>query len=157
MGTKITIQSPDAPDVVRDRIKSALTLKRPSFFSGETLFRGEVTGFEFWMNRNLARTERTMPVKAVGRLVANGPGTVVEVSTHSHWFVILFLSIWSALWMYELANWFIFDPLPAGIHWGQIAVMLGFLSFPWGLRFIASTIEVRKLERFLTVIVNPKS
>jgi hypothetical protein len=153
--SSFTIASPDTPAVVRDRVAAALTTAAPGWLSGPTTFRGEVWDAGFRVTRNLAQMERAMPIVATGQLTAAGDGTSVEVATRPQGWVMLVLCVWSAFWAQLLWRRLVSDPLPGGIHCGEIVVLVGFLSFGWGLLFITCTMEERQYQQALTRIITP--
>lgn len=122
-------------------------------WAGPTTFDGEVRGNEFRITRNLAHTERTLPITATGRLLPAGDGTMVEVTTRPQWWVLLFLCAWSVFWGRMLWLRLVSAPLPGGIHWGEIVVLVGFLAFGWGLVFITTAMERRLYKQELTRIL----
>jgi hypothetical protein len=163
MWSSFTITSPDAPVVVRERLSAALTPDAPGWrpawlpwpWAGPTTFDGEVRGDEFRITRNLARTERTLPITATGRLIPAGGGTTVEVTTRPQWWVLLVLCAWSVFWARMLWLRLVSAPLPDGIHRGEIVVLVGFLAFGWGLLFITIAIEEWLYKQELTRILVP--
>lgn len=155
MWSSFTLASPDPPAVVRDRLAAAMTTAAPGWLSGQTTFRGEVSDAGFRVTRNLARTERTMPIVAAGRFAPAGGGTAVQVTTRPQWWIVLVLGVWSGFWVQLLWRRLVSDPLPGGIHWGEIVVLVLFLAFGWGLLFVTCTIEERRYQRALARIVAP--
>ncbi len=164
MWSSFTITSPDSPTVVRDRLASALTTAAPGWLSGlnmaafcglsgPTTFRGEVWDAGFKVTRNLARTERAMPIIATGRFVAAGDGTAVEVATRPQWWIVLVLCGWSAVWVQELWQRLVSDPAPGWIHRVEIWAPIGFVAFGWLLLFISCTVEERQYQQALARIV----
>jgi hypothetical protein len=153
MRSTFTIVCPDAPAVVRNKLAAALTTKRPGILSGSTTFHGNVSDDGFWVVRNQALTERTMPIVATGRIAATDGGTVVTVATRPQWWVVLVLIAWSGFWVDLLWQRLVSAPLPGGIHRGEIAVIVGFLVFASGLLFCVCTIEERRYKEALTQIL----
>lgn len=163
MWSSFTITSPDAPAVVRERLLAALTPRAPGQlppwlpgpWAGPTTFDGEVRDDEFRITRNLASTERTLPITAKGRLIPADDGTTAEVRTRPRVWVLLVLGAWSAFWGAMLWSRLVAAPLPGGIHRGEIVVIVSFLAFGWGFVFIVSAIEKWLYRQELTRILAP--
>lgn len=153
MWSSFTIASTDPPIVVRDRLAAALTTTTPGRLSGPTTFRGEVWDSGFRLTRNLARMETTMPIVATGQLSPAGDGTAVEVATRPQWWVVLILCVWSASWVQLLWRRLASEPLPGGIDWCEVVVLVGFLTFGWVLLFAVCTVEEREYQQALSQIV----
>lgn len=154
MWSSFTIACPNPPSVVRDRLAAALT-NIPSGSFDSTTFDGTVTDEGFKVTRNAGSMERAVPLVATGRLVPSGNGTSVEVATHPPWWFLLLPCGWSLFWVCFLWWRLVSDPLPGGIHWGEIALICGFIGFVWGLLFISCTLEERKYQKALTRIIAP--
>lgn len=155
MWSSFTISSADSPAVVQDRFAAALTTTSPGWLSGPTTFRGEVWDTGFRVTRNLAKLERTLPIVATGQFTSVDGGTSVQVSTRPRVWVVLILCVWSTFWVQLLWRRLVSDPLPDGIHWGEIVVLFGFLVVGWCALFIGCTIEERQYQQAIAKIVSP--
>lgn len=153
MWSSFAIASLDPPKIVCKRLAAALTPARPGWLSGPTTFRGEVWDSGFRVIRNLARMETSVPIIATGRLSPDGVGTAVEVATRPQWWVVVALCLWSASWVQLLWRRLVYEPLPGGIDWCEVVVLVGFLAFGWVLLFAVCTVEEREYQQALTRIV----
>ena len=156
MWSSFTITSPDPPAVVRDRVAAALTTAAPGWLSGPTTFRGEVWDTGFRVTRNLARMENSMPIIATARILTVGVGTAVEVATRPHWWLVILMGLWSASWVQLLWRRLMHEPLPGGIDWCEVVVLVAFAASGWFFLFAIATTEVREYQRALTRIVAPE-
>ena len=147
MFSEFVLTSREAVPAVRARLASALTTTCPAmnlealFGFGPAAFRGRVTDAGFRLVRNLARTARTLPIVAFGRFESAAGGTTVRVRTRPQWWCVLAVAVWSGVWAELLWRRLVSDPLPAGGHWGEVAVILGFVAFGWGLMLFTWTVE----------------
>ena len=87
MALVFTIYSRDPPDVVRDRLRAALTDKAPSFWSSGATFDGTVSENGFRISRNVF-WERTLPIVAEGHFIPSNSGTLVKVTTRPQWWAL---------------------------------------------------------------------
>ncbi len=154
MWSSFTITSPDSPAVVRERLAAAL-MPPPGKLPGPTTFCGVVWDGGFRMIRERARMEGGMPVVATGRFAPAGDGTAVEVATRPLWVMVFLVCAFSAFWVGLLWRRLVSDPLPGGVHWGEVGLLVGFVAFAWVMLFIACTIEERACQQALTRIVAP--
>lgn len=154
MRSSFTITSPDAPSVVRNRLAAALTSKS-AWLPRTTTFRGEVWSDSFRITRNFARLEHAMPLIATGRFAPENEGTRIHVTTCSRWWAWLGTLVWSTLCVDILWQRLVSDPRPGGIHWGEIAVLVGFLLFGWAIHVVGYVFERDEYQRALAGIAAP--
>ena len=156
MWSSFTIESPDPPAVVRDRLAAALTSASPGWLSGPTTFRGVVWDMGFRVTRNLARVERSMPIVAIGQITRSGDGTTVGVATRPQWWIVIALGLWTTPWIGWLWQSLVSDPHLGGTDWCEVAVLIGFAASGWVLLFGVCTIEEREYQQALTRVIDPE-
>lgn len=156
MWSRFKITSPDSPTAVGERIAAVVAMAPKGGWPGPLSFSGKVWHDGFRITRDLVWAERVLPIVATGKiLLAEGGGTVVEVGTRPQWWTVLIIGVFSAWPLPLIWQRLVSNPLPGEIHWGEIAVLAGFMTFGWVLLFIACTVEERRYQRALTEIVNP--
>jgi hypothetical protein len=141
MWSSLTLESPDPPTTLRDRLAVALTEQSP-------FFAGKVRDATFKLTRKLVLFERTLPIAATGRLEpAQNGGTLVYLRTRPALIsltVIGFITIsciWSAIMQWR-----------GGTNWFAPYFFGGVVLFMLLVTFINTTIEERRYCDELTRI-----
>ncbi len=159
MWSSFTVSSTESPATVRNRLAATLTTAAPGWLTGPTTFRGVVSDAGFRITRNLARMENSMPIVADGKLSSVGDGTTIEIATRPQGWIVFLMCLWSAMWVKLLWMRLVYEPLPGGIDWCEVAVLVGFAASGWCILFFCSTLEERQyrteLIRIFTSEVEP--
>ena len=156
MWSSFTIESPDPPAVVRDRLAAALTPAAPGWLSVPTTFRGEVRGDRFRVTRNFARLENsTVSIVATGRIRPVGDGTSVEVATRPQWPILIVSCVWTATWVQLIWRRLMYEPLPGGIDWCEMVVLIAFAVSSWFFLFASCAMDKGDCQRTLTQVMVP--
>jgi hypothetical protein len=143
MFATFALTSPEPVSAVRARIAATLTTERPVLWDAPTTFHGRVTDAGFRVVRNLALHARTMPIVATGGFAPSADGTTIQVRTRPQWWVVLAVAAWSVFWVELLWRRVVSDPLPGGVHLGEVGLILGFVAFGWGLMLVVWAVEAR--------------
>jgi hypothetical protein len=154
MWSSFTITSPESPASVRDRLSAVITTAAPHWLAESITLRGTVSDTGFRVVRNLSPTERGIPPVATGRITPADSGTTVVVNIRPPWWTLLVLGVWSAFWVGLLLRRTVFDSLPDGIHWSEVALFLGMLAFGWGGMFVVGVTEGHDYRKVLSRIVS---
>jgi len=148
-----TILSPHPPNIVRDRIAASLTTDNAS---EKNPFRGTVDEDGLRVARKFVE-RNWLPAVVDGQFVAHSGGTAIQAVFRPRWWIILIYLALFTSWAQLLWERLVSDPLPGGIHWGEMVVLTGFLASGPALLYFSCLIEQWKYQVALTRIVAPDS